>query len=183
MKPLFIVLLGCLIDFGLDNLPINQERFNELLVSNRDLASRVPCVIPIDQFSKAQISSLFAYRKHPILAKIKHHNGLDIACEKQAIIAAATGVVSKTGYDKGLGNYVKIIHGNGYETTYGHLSRVYVEKGQVVKLCEKIGIAGKTGMATGVHLHYEVRYNEQLENPLKYLLLLYHALEIKKNNG
>lgn len=175
MKPFFLLLL--FLDFSLDIPPMNQERFNALLANNRHSASRVPCVIPIDQFSKAQISSLFAYRKHPILAKIKHHNGLDIACEKQAILAAATGVVSKTGYDKGLGNYIKIIHGNGYETTYGHLSRVFVEKGQVVGLCEKIGVAGKTGLATGVHLHYEIRYNGQLENPLKYLLLLYHALE------
>ncbi|MDF7821852.1 M23 family metallopeptidase [Runella sp. MFBS21] len=180
MKPLFVWLVAALI--GHDNSPINQEQFNELLISNRHLASRVPCVIPIDQFSEAQISSLFAYRKHPILAKIKHHNGLDIACKRQAILAAATGVVSKTGYDKGLGNYIKIIHGNGYETTYGHLSQVFVEKGQVVELCEKIGVAGKTGMATGVHLHYEIRYNGQLENPIKYLLLLYYAIGKRLDN-
>lgn len=175
MKPFFLLMLFW--GFGLDIPPVNQERFNELFVNNRHSASRIPCIIPIDQFSHAQISSLFAFRKHPILTKMKHHNGLDIACEKQAVLAAATGIVSKTGYDRGLGNYIKIIHGNGYETTYGHLSRVFVDKGQVVKLYEKIGVAGKTGMATGVHLHYEVRYNGQLENPLKYLLLLYHALE------
>lgn len=177
MNP-FYLLLVCISSFWEeDNQRIDQARFNVLLSENRSLASRVPCIIPIDRFSAARISSLFAMRKHPVLSKIRHHNGLDIACTYQTILAAATGVVSEAGYDNGLGNYVKIIHGNGYETTYGHLSRVFVEKGQVVALCEKIGIAGKTGLATGVHLHYEVRYNGQLENPLAYLLLLYHALE------
>ena len=159
-----------------EELPVNQEKFNGLIAKNQALASRVPCIIPIDKLSHARISSLFAMRRHPVLSKIRHHNGLDIACEKQSILAAGTGVVSRTGYDKGLGNYIKIVHGNGYETTYGHLSQVLPKRGQVVILGEKIGIAGKTGLATGVHLHYEVRFNGRLVDPLDYLLLLYNAL-------
>jgi murein DD-endopeptidase MepM/ murein hydrolase activator NlpD len=158
---------------------VTQYRFNALMAENHALASRVPCIIPIDNFSHTRISSLFALRLHPVLSKIRHHNGLDIACEKQSILAAGTGVVSRTGYDKGLGNYIKIVHGNGYETTYGHLSQVLSEKGQVVILGEKIGVAGKTGLATGIHLHYEVRFNGRLVNPLDYLLLLYNALNVK----
>ena len=160
-----------------EELPVTQENFNVLIAQNQALASRVPCIIPIDQFSHTRISSLFAMRRHPVLSKIRHHNGLDIACEKQSILAAGTGVVSRTGYDKGLGNYIKIVHGNGYETTYGHLSQVLPKKGQVVILGGNIGIAGKTGLATGVHLHYEVRFNGRLVNPLDYLLLLYNALK------
>ena len=109
--------------------PVTQEKFNVLIAQNQALASRVPCIFPIDQFSHTRISSLFAIRHHPVLSKIRHHNGLDIACEKQAILAAGTGVISRTGYDKGLGNYIKIVHGNGYETTYGHLSQVLPKKG------------------------------------------------------
>lgn len=168
----------CLFGKGPDETVVTQDRFNILLLQNHDLASRVPCIIPIDQFSHTRISSLFALRYHPVLSKIKHHNGLDIACEKQPI-PHGTGVVSRTGYDKGLGNYIKIVHGNGYETTYGHLSQVFQKKGQVVILGEKIGVAGKTGLATGVHLHYEIRFNGQLVNPLDYLLLLYYALNVK----
>lgn len=157
--------------------PVTQHRFNALLAENHAQASRGPCIIPIDRFSHTRISSLFALRRHPVLSKIRHHNGLDIACGKQPILAAGTGVVSHTGYDKGLGNFIKIVHGNGYETTYGHLSKVLTEKGHVVMLGEKIGVAGETGLATGVHLHYEVRFNGRLVDPLDYLLLLYNALK------
>jgi murein DD-endopeptidase MepM/ murein hydrolase activator NlpD len=172
-----LFLWNCLFSEGPMEAPVTQARFNALLFQNQTLASRVPCIIPIDQFSYTRISSLFAMRRHPVLSKIRHHNGLDIACEKQPILAAGTGVVSRTGYDKGLGNYIKIVHGNGYETTYGHLSQILPAKGQVVVLGEKIGVAGKTGLATGVHLHYEVRFNGRLVDPLDYLLLLYNALK------
>lgn len=174
---LLLFLWNCLFGKGPDDTVVTQERFSALMFQNRALASRVPCIIPIDQFSHTRISSLYALRYHPVLSKIRHHNGLDIACEKQSILAAGTGVVSRTGYDKGLGNYIKIIHGNGYETTYGHLSQVFPKKGQIVMLGEKIGVAGETGLATGVHLHYEVRFNGRLVDPLDYLLLLYNALK------
>ena len=83
-----------------EELPVTQENFNVLIAQNQALASRVPCIIPIEQFSHTRISSLFAMRPHPVLSKIRHHNGLDIACEKQAILAAGTGVVSRTGMIK-----------------------------------------------------------------------------------
>jgi len=174
---LLLFLWKCPVEEGSEETAVTQDRFNALMVHNQALASRVPCIIPIDKFSHTWISSLFTMRRHPVLSKIRHHNGLDIACEKQSILAAGTGVVSRTGYDKGLGNYIKIVHGNGYETTYGHLSQVLSEKGQVIILGEKIGVAGKTGLATGVHLHYEVRFNGRLVDPLDYLLLLYNALK------
>ena len=179
---LTLFLWNCPIGEGSEETAVTQDRFNALMIRNHELASRVPCIIPINKFSHTRISSLFAMRPHPVLSKIRHHNGLDIACEKQAILAAGTGVVSRTGYDKGLGNYIKIVHGNGYETTYGHLSQVLPKKGQVVILGENIGIAGKTGLATGVHLHYEVRFNGRLVNPLDYLLLLYNALKKSCNS-
>lgn len=179
MKMILISLFlwNCPVGERLEEIAVTQDKFNALMTQNQVLASRIPCIIPIDKFTHTRISSLFAMRRHPVLSKIRHHNGLDIACEQQSILAAGTGVVSRTGYDKGLGNYIKIVHGNGYETTYGHLSKVLLEKGQVVILGEKIGVAGKTGLATGVHLHYEIRFNGRLVDPLDYLLLLYNALK------
>ncbi|WP_051397891.1 M23 family metallopeptidase [Runella limosa] len=155
---------------------INQESFNFLIKNNRVEAARVPCIIPIKNFDGTRVSSIYGIRQHPVFKKMRQHHGFDIACGNQPIIAAGTGIVSKTGYSKGLGNFIKVIHGNGYETTYGHLSQVLVRKGDIVKLAQEIGIAGSTGLSTGTHLHYEVRFQGQLQDPIHYLLLLYRVM-------
>ena len=97
---LTLFLWNCPIGEGSEETAVTQDRFNALMIRNHELASRVPCIIPINKFSHTRISSLFAMRPHPVLSKIRHHNGLDIACEKQAILAAGTGVVSRTGMIK-----------------------------------------------------------------------------------
>ncbi len=145
----------------------------QILASSPAQALRIPCIVPFETYRATQITSLFANRQHPILKKMRHHNGLDIGCEIQPVVATARGVVARTGHDKGLGRFVKIMHGNGYETTYGHLSEVWVQPGQVLDLAEPLGVAGQTGLATGVHLHYEIRKDGRLADPLDYLLLLY----------
>lgn len=147
--------------------------FPKILSASPAQALRIPCIVPFEDYQATQITSLFANRYHPILKNMRHHNGLDIGCKIQPVVTTARGVVARTGYDKGLGIFVKIMHGNGYETTYGHLSEVWVESGQVLDLGEALGVAGQTGLATGVHLHYEIRKNGQLADPLDYLLLLY----------
>ena len=148
--------------------------FPQILAASPTQALRIPCIVPFEDYQATQVTSLFANRYHPIQKKMRHHDGLDIGCKIQPVVTAARGVVARTGYDKGLGRFVKIMHGNGYETTYGHLSEVWVESGQVLDLGEVLGVAGQTGLATGVHLHYEIRKNGQLADPLDYLLLLYN---------
>ena len=136
-------------------------------------ALRIPCIVPFEKYDATRITSLYANRYHPILRKMRHHDGLDIGCAVQPVVTTARGVVARTGADKGLGKFVRIMHGNGYETTYGHLSEVWVLPGQILELGEVLGVAGQTGLATGVHLHYEIRKNGRLADPLDYLLLLY----------
>ena len=95
----------------------------------------------------------------------KGHNGIDIAATSgTAILAAADGIVLEAGYDIREGNYVLIQHG-GCETLYSHCESVAVQAGDAVFQGDRIGTVGKTGMATGDHLHFELRMNGQTADP------------------
>ena len=100
-----------------------------------------------------------------------YHTGLDIAAPIGTTIAAAAGgTVVFSGWDNyGLGYAVKISHGNGVETVYGHCSKLYVKKGQKVSAGEAIAAMGSTGNSTGSHLHLEIRVNGERQNPQIYL--------------
>jgi len=100
-----------------------------------------------------------------------NHTGLDIAAPIGTTIAAAAGgTVVFSGWDNyGLGYAVKISHGNGVETVYGHCSALYVTTGQVVSSGEAIAAMGSTGNSTGSHLHLEIRVNGVRHNPQMYL--------------
>ena len=103
-----------------------------------------------------------------------YHNGLDIATSWASsmppLFACAGGVVIRAGWDPwGLGLHVRISHGNGYETVYGHMSKLYVSYGEKVSRGEVIGIMGSTGRSTGPHVHFTVKYNGVPQNPLNYI--------------
>lgn len=136
------------------------------------VALSIPCFLPLKDFNHAQISSGFGTRKHPISGISRHHNGIDIACSVREVVATATGIIKATGYDAGLGYFVVINHKNSYETTYGHLSKISVQERQAISILEPIGMVGSTGASTGNHIHYEVRKNGILVNPIEYLLLV-----------
>lgn len=97
------------------------------------------------------------------------HTGIDIAApEGEAVLAAAGGTVVESGYDVERGNYVVIDHGDGLSTLYGQCRDFTVEEGDTVRAGEMIGAVGKTGMATGAHLHFEVRQDGKPQNPVAY---------------
>jgi murein DD-endopeptidase MepM/ murein hydrolase activator NlpD len=99
------------------------------------------------------------------------HTGVDLAAPLgKPILAAANGIVVAVGHSNvGYGNYVIIAHGSGVMTLYGHLLTTFVKVGQHVARTEPIGREGSTGFSTGPHLHFEVRINGQVVNPLRYL--------------
>lgn len=98
------------------------------------------------------------------------HHGIDIVADTGvAFRASAGGKVSYVGYHKIYGNMVKIDHGNGMETLYGHASKIYVKKGQRVVPGQTIATVGVSGYTTGPHLHFEIRSHGIAQNPLKYL--------------
>ncbi|MDF1510626.1 M23 family metallopeptidase [Robertmurraya sp. DFI.2.37] len=100
----------------------------------------------------------------------KLHKGIDIARPSDRTIKASdNGIVQSAGWSGGYGNKVVINHQNGFETVYAHLSSIDVKVGQTVSKGMKIGVMGSTGNSTGVHLHFEIYKNGNLENPLNYL--------------
>ncbi|QGQ96614.1 LysM peptidoglycan-binding domain-containing protein [Paenibacillus psychroresistens] len=99
----------------------------------------------------------------------KLHAGTDTVSDNKNILAADNGKVIFAGKKSGYGNCIIIDHQNGYQTLYGHLSKINVVDGQKVLKGEKIGLMGSTGNSTGVHLHFEIRKDDKQENPLKYL--------------
>ena len=119
------------------------------------------------QFSR--ISSRFnPSRRHPVLNTIRAHRGVDYAAPVGTPVrAAGDGRVRFVGRQGGYGNVIELEHGSGVVTVYGHLSRFasQLRKGQRVELGRVIGYVGKTGLATGPHLHYEYRIRGVHKNP------------------
>jgi murein DD-endopeptidase MepM/ murein hydrolase activator NlpD len=116
----------------------------------------------------SRISSGFTYsRFHPILGRFTSHLGIDYAAPTGTPVqAAANGTVVLAGWVNGFGQTVRLRHPNGYETLYGHLSRIDVRGGQRVEQGDRIGAVGATGLATGPHLDYRMTRNGAFLNPL-----------------
>lgn len=105
-----------------------------------------------------RMTSPFGRRVHPILRYVRMHNGIDFGAPYGApVIAAASGQVTQASWSGGYGRTVRISHGSGLTTFYGHMSRFAVSPGQAVTAGQLIGYVGSTGMSTGPHLHYELR--------------------------
>lgn len=105
--------------------------------------------------------------------RAENHSGLDMSAPSgTAIYATGPGVVTKSGWGTGYGQYVEINHGNGYLTRYAHASRLIARVGDKVQAGEHIANVGCTGRCTGPHLHYEVVKDGQRKNPSTYLAML-----------
>ena len=116
-------------------------------------------------------SSFMPMRRHPVTGVLRPHQGTDFGAPRgNKIFAAADGVISRRSFDKrGFGNYLMIKHDDSRTTLYGHMSRIAqgMKVGTRVKRGQVIGYVGATGLATGPHLHYELRVNNRQVNPLK----------------
>ncbi len=114
-----------------------------------------------------RITSRYGARFHPVLRVWRKHNGVDYgAAVGTPVWSVANGTVVNAGWHNGYGNNVWIKHDNGYESRYGHLSRILVRKGQRVKQRQRVGLVGMTGIATGPHLDFQLLVAGKHVNPL-----------------
>jgi murein DD-endopeptidase MepM/ murein hydrolase activator NlpD len=149
---------------------MQEQSLQELSLAAEQKSSRwaaTPSIWPV----KGWITSGFGPRVSPFTEKPAWHDGLDIGTAANAPVQApAQGRVTSVGFDSKLGNVVKVDHGFGIETLYGHLAKALVKEGQRVKRGDVVGLVGSTGLATGPHLHYMVKMNGQTLDPTKYIL-------------
>lgn len=157
-----------------------EREENELIKKSNELASRIQglqksytryssgkMLWPLP--SSRRITSPFGTRVHPIYKRVKAHHGIDIAGRRGSpIIAAKEGRVIISGWQRGYGNVVIIDHGGGITSVYAHCDTLLARVGQKVKQGEVIAKVGSTGYSTGPHLHFEVRKNGAVVNPLSY---------------
>jgi murein DD-endopeptidase MepM/ murein hydrolase activator NlpD len=143
------------------------QELTEAIEHRRAKWASTPSIWPV----KGWVTSGFGPRLSPFTGQPAMHRGVDISVpENTPFVAPANGVVTFAGWDGGLGNAIKIDHGYGYQTVYGHLNKVLVRAGQRVKRGDTIGLVGNTGLSTGPHLHYQVSVNLAPANPLRYVL-------------
>ena len=130
--------------------------------------------------NEGRLTSAYGNRRHPVLGYLKLHTGVDWAAPRGTpIMAAGDGIVVSAGWNSGYGRYTRLRHANGYETAYAHQDRIAngVVPGAKVRQGQIIGYIGSTGLSTGPHLHYEVRINDRLVDPLEIRLPRGRVLE------
>jgi len=147
-----------------------DENFCNKLIDNTDRYLTALLEMPLGRPVNTRISSGFGKRRDPLNKKMAFHSGIDFRGKTgDKVRSTGNAVVKKSAYNKGLGYYVILKHGNGYETVYAHLSKRLVKRGDKVTRGQVIGLIGNTGRSTGSHLHYEVRRYGKAINPMKYL--------------
>jgi len=142
--------------------------------------------VPSDKPVKnAEFTSGYGIRSDPFRGSAAKHAGIDLAAPVGTpIYATADGTVSEAGYNNGgYGNLIKLDHGKGIETRYGHLSAILVGAGQRVARGQMIGRMGSTGRSTGSHLHYEVRIDDRAVNPIPFMKSNDYLLAMQKNGA
>ncbi len=150
------------------NIQKNLDTLADFFQSRESLLSSTPTIYP----TRGLLTSGFNWRSDPFTGRQTFHYGLDIAAAQgNPIVATADGIVIAISSDRMFGNCVRISHGLGVITIYGHMSKFRVTHiGQKIKRGEIIGEVGSTGKAVGPHVHYEIHVNGTAVNPYLYIL-------------
>lgn len=154
-------------------LYVQSKSFDEVfaLVKNKsEMMASIPAIQPISNKNLKMLASGFGYRIHPIYKTPKFHEGMDFtAATGTPIYATGNGTVEPPNdHGKGYGLHIILNHGYGYETLYGHMSKIAVKAGQHITRGQVIGYVGSTGASVGPHLHYEVIKNGSKINPINF---------------
>lgn len=155
---------------------IISSQINKLIIISEDLKNNTnlvdcyPTISPIKTADFQEISAGYGWKKYPFYNKPIFHQGVDIVAKHYSnVYSTINGYISKVVYSKyGYGNKIIIKNVQGFEILYAHLSKINVKKGQYISKGQIVGMVGNTGLSTGDHLHYEVRKNDKLKDPLAY---------------
>lgn len=152
---------------------VQSKSYDELFKLAKEKAERLACtpaIQPISNKDLERMASGYGWRIDPIYKTTKMHAGIDFtASVGTPIYATGNGTIRSAEFNSGgYGLCVEINHGYGYETLYGHMSRIAVRAGQKVKRGDLIGYVGNTGKSTGPHVHYEVIKNGNKIDPINF---------------
>lgn len=154
-------------------LYIQSKSFDEVvkMAKNKEqLLASIPAIMPLNNKELKHMPSGYGWRTHPIYKTQEFHPGMDFTAEQGTpIYATGDGVIERAdAMAQGYGNHVVINHSYGYQTLYGHMSKIVAKLGAKVKRGELIGYVGSTGLSTGPHVHYEVIKNGEKVNPINF---------------
>lgn len=148
---------------------LSLDDTQDMAENKEEFSTVIPAIWPIDRTKLKNVSSLYGMRVHPRYGYWKMHEGIDLSAPKGTpVYATGNAVVQRSSWQPGYGQLIELNHGFGYKTRYGHLSKRYVSPGDSVTRGQVIGEVGNTGVSSGSHLHYEVRFRDKTVNPIHY---------------
>ncbi len=149
-----------------------KERVNETKLTSEHMATLLQFIPSGSPVKYKGITSKYGYRIHPTLNRKEFHRGLDMKAKLNTpVYATADGIVEYAGYHKksGFGRLVIIEHNYGFKSYYGHLNKIVVKYGMFVKKGTLIAYTGNSGLSSGPHLHYELRFLHRTVNPFYFV--------------
>ena len=149
-----------------------QERVSATKLNSEHMATLMQFIPSGSPIEYRGITSKFGYRVHPTLNRRELHRGLDMKAKMNTpVYATADGIVEWAGMHKrsGFGNLVILQHNYGFRAYYGHLNKVVIKSGKFIKKGDLIAYTGNSGMSSGPHLHYEIRFLQRAVNPYEFV--------------
>lgn len=148
---------------------LSFDELNERVVNQQGKLSHIPGIMPLRQ-NEYRLSSGYGTRRDPFDNQPKFHSGIDLAATTGTkVYATADGIIKSASREGVTGNCIIIDHGYEYETAYLHLEETFVKEGDKVKCGDVIATVGNTGKSIAPHLHYEVIFKTEPQNPANYL--------------
>lgn len=161
------------LDMLTKRIVVQSRSLDEIIAlakEKEELLASIPAIMPVRAEDLRRMASGYGWRTDPFTKVKKFHNGMDFSAPKgTAVYATGNGtVVRADNRSSGYGNHIRIDHGFGYNTLYGHLYKYNVHAGQKVKRGDLIGFVGSTGRSQGTHVHYEIFKDGERINPLNF---------------
>lgn len=165
----------------LRKLKNSYDKITQQIDSLGDRCNHIPAIQPVINPQLSLLTASYGMRIHPFFKTLKSHQGVDYTIpEGSRVFATADGKVKEVSTRSTSGQSVVIDHGNGFETSYSHLGKINVRKGEQVRRGDIIALSGNSGLSLAPHLHYEVRNNGMRVDPIHYFFMELSPREYKR---